>query len=301
MEDISASSLDADPTAPFTLNAPSGYHQTMRPLNRPVSWWGWHWQPPVPMSIVEIIGAGSMSARMAAMFWVGMERGASIIVAADPPSAGKTTTLSALLAFTPPETLVYFTRGQGETFALPPRTSRHPTYLLINEMSDHIPVYTWDEYARRAFELLAEGYSMATTMHADTVDGVIRQLNGELGIPRRQIANVTFVVPLYVGRGRETVRRVLQTALLLPNGNDLRIVELTRWHRDPDEFGVLANDRARESFATWAGLTPEALDFELDRREGFLQRLARNGITEIPEVSRAIERFYEEVLRAKEG
>jgi hypothetical protein len=253
------------------------------------------------MSIVEIIGAGSMSARMAAMYWVGMERGASIIVAADPPSAGKTTTLSALLAFTPPETLVYFTRGQGETFALPPRTGAYPTYLLINEMSDHIPVYTWDEYARRAFQLLAEGYSMATTMHADTVEGVIRQLEGDLGIPRRQIANVTFIVPLYIGRSQVTVRRVLQTALLLPNGNDLRIVELTRWDRDADEFGVLAEEQARESFATWAGLTPEALDFELDRREGFLRRLVKDGIAEISEVSRAIERFYEDVLRAKEG
>ena len=27
-------------------------------------------------------------------------------------------------------------------------------------MSDHIPVYTWDDNARRAFQLLADGYSL---------------------------------------------------------------------------------------------------------------------------------------------
>src|SRR3990172_669565 len=104
-----------------------GYHLCMRAINQPVSWWGWHWEPSVPMSAIELIRAGSMSPRLAAMFWVAMERGASLIVAADPPSAGKTTTLTALLTFTPPDTLVYFTRGLGEPFALPARTNSHPT------------------------------------------------------------------------------------------------------------------------------------------------------------------------------
>jgi len=105
------------------------------------------------MSIVELIKAGNLDARLAAMLWIAMERGASLIVAADPPSSGKTTTLTALLSFTPPETAVYFTQGMGETFALPPRSDSNPTYVLINEMSDHIPVYTWDANARRVTEI----------------------------------------------------------------------------------------------------------------------------------------------------
>src|SRR3990172_5405657 len=150
------------------------YHRSvMRAANQPVSWWGWHWEPPVPLSIVQILQAGNMPPRLAAMFWLAMERGPSLIVAADPPNACKTATLTALLSLTPPETVAYFTRGVGETFALPPRTDDHPTYILVNEMSDHLPVYTWDSYARRAFELLAEGYSLATTVHANTVDEVL--------------------------------------------------------------------------------------------------------------------------------
>src|SRR4030065_415918 len=81
--------------------------------------------------------------------------GRSVLAGAGgPPSAGKTAPLPALLSLPPPETVAYFTRGAGETFSLPPRSDDHPTYLLVNEMSDHLPVYTWGSYARRAFWLM---------------------------------------------------------------------------------------------------------------------------------------------------
>src|SRR3990172_9900501 len=63
---------------------PMRYHRTvMRAANQPVSWWGWHWEPPVPLSIVQILRAGNMPPPPAAGFWLALERGASLIVAAD--------------------------------------------------------------------------------------------------------------------------------------------------------------------------------------------------------------------------
>jgi hypothetical protein len=272
----------------------------MRAINQPVSWWGWHWEAPTPMSIVQIIRAGNMSARLAALFWVGFERGASIIVAADPPNSGKTTTLSALLAFTPPDTLVYFTRGQGETFAVPARTGAHPTYLLINEMSDHIPVYTWHDHARRAFELLSEGYSLATTMHDETVQGVISQLAGELRIPARQVENVTFIVPMYIGRAPEFSRRITEIAFLRPGGDgEVSAGKLAVWDSEKDVFELFPDAAAREAFAKWAKLSVTELDSEIDRREGFLQTLDTTGVEDLREVTLAIEGFYDEVLGKK--
>jgi hypothetical protein len=257
------------------------------------------------MSIIETIRAGNMTARMAVMFWIGLERGASIIVAADPPSSGKTTTLSALLSFTPPETLVYFTRGQGETFSLPEPSDSYHTYILINEMSDHIPVYTWDDHARHAFNLLESGYSLATTMHADTVEGVVEQLEVDLSIPPRQVARVTFIVPLFIGRAimpasgpaQGVTRRVNEVAFLQPHGQGYSVSRLARWQRDGDGFEVLAGAEEREAFARWAGLSPEALEAELQRREQFLARLAADGVDSIPEVGEAVESFYEKNLR----
>lgn len=245
------------------------------------------------MSIAELIQAGNMDARMAAMFWIGMERGASIIIAADPPSSGKTTTLSALLTFTRPDTAVYFTRGVGEPFTLPDLSDSYHTYVLINELSDHIPVYIWHDDARRAFELLAQGYRLGSTMHADTVDGVLGQLHGDLGIPESHVANVTFIVPLYVGRLHPPIRRVNEVAFLQPNGEAIKMANLASWDRDRDRFQTLEQAEQRQAFAAWAGLSGDELERELDKREGFLRALISKGMISIPEVTAAVESYYE--------
>lgn len=245
------------------------------------------------MSITEILEAGNMSPRMAALFWIGFERGASIIIAAEPPHSGKTTTLTALLSFTPPDTLVYFTCGVGETFSLPRLDHSYPTYILINEMSDHIPVYTWDENARRAFELLAEGYSMATTMHDETVEGVIRQLERDLSVPKPHIANLTFITPMYIGG----VRRHTEIAFVRPNGDGMSIGKLATWDPETDEFDVLPSESDAAAYAEWAGLSGGQLVSELDRRERFLKKLIEEQILDIPLVNAAVETFYEEVLK----
>ncbi|HLB27551.1 MAG TPA: hypothetical protein VJN32_07850 [Dehalococcoidia bacterium] len=273
----------------------------MRAANQPVSWWGWHWEPPVPLSIVQILRAGNMPPRLAAMFWLALERGASLIVAADPPSAGKTATLTALLSLTPPETVAYFTRGTGETFALPPRTDSHPTYILVNEMSDHLPVYTWDSYARRAFELLAEGYSLATTVHANTVDEVLAILRNDIGVPPQHIARLTFIAPLHLGRDAQGLRRRVQGVAFIQPGADGEVTyrSIVRWDAATDTFAILEAEEDRQALARWCGLEPETLLAEIERREAFLQRLLDSGAGSIPEVNAAVERFYAEEIRPR--
>jgi type IV secretory pathway ATPase VirB11/archaellum biosynthesis ATPase len=248
------------------------------------------------MSIAELITAGNMSAELAAMFWVAMEKGASLILAADPPHSGKTTTLSALLAFTLPNTLVYFTRGVGETFTLPPPTDDYHTYILVNEMSDHIPVYTWDDHARRAFELLHEGYQLGTTMHADTVEGVIQQLEGDLRIPKRHVAGLTFIVPMYIGRGDGYgyVRRITEVAMLEPTGEGYRISQAATWDRDEDTHRLFPKQGVRDALAQWAGITPVDLDVAIATRQTFLENLINAGTTTIPEVNAALLAFQVE-------
>lgn len=237
------------------------------------------------------------------MFWLAMERGASLIVAAEPPSAGKTATLTALLALTPPETLAYFTRGMGETFSLPPLSDSHPTYILVNEMSDHLPVYTWDSYARRAFELLDEGYSLATTVHAENVQEVLSILRHEIGVPARQVSKLTFIVPLHLsystGGIDSATRRVSEVAFFEKPSEEMGYRRLAHWDQHSDSFSVLEAEDDRRAFASWCGLSAGDLGQEMDRREAFLERLAGGGASSIPEVTAAIERFYAEEIRPR--
>lgn len=269
----------------------------MRTYNQPVSWWGWHWSPPEPLSIVRIIDYGTMPPRLAALFWLGVERGSSLLIASEPPTAGKTAILTALLGFARPEATGYFTRGIGETFDLPPRNDSHPTYILVNEISDHLPVYTWGRYARRAFELLNEGYSLATTIHADSVAEALAVLERDLAIPRRHIANLTFVAALQLTHsGGRILRRVSEVAFLRPNdspGDDIRLTRIATWNPKNDSFRVVDSAEDVASLAAWAGLSEEDFLEELGRREEFLQDLSRKGVTGLRAVPEAVLAYYE--------
>ena len=265
----------------------------MRALNQPESWWGWHgYNQPQPLSITEILRAETMPPRVAAILWLAVERGLSIVLAADPPGAGKTTILTALLAFAPPDTSVYFTRGWGETFRLPPPDDAAPTYLLINEISDHLPVYSWGPYVRHAFELAAQGYGLASTMHADTVEGVIEQLVEECDVPERHIGHLAFVVPLFVGvAGGQRARRVSEVAVLEPLGDVYDRCTVAQWQRESDAFDVLSTPAQINAAARRLGIADDEFMRLLAAREEFLQQLLTDGLTDIETVQRRIYEF----------
>ncbi|HEY8490304.1 MAG TPA: hypothetical protein VIO14_04860 [Dehalococcoidia bacterium] len=264
---------------------------------QPQSWWGWHgwYNRPDSMSVTRLIRAGNFSARVAGLFWLGLERGASIIVAADPPRAGKTTTLTALLAFAPQDAQAHYTCGWGETFDVPPLEPGQPTYLLINEISDHLPIYTWGPYVVRAFELLQQGYSLASTMHASSTAGVVRQLTVENGVPLHHLARLTFIVPMGVWvREGGVLRRVLEVTFLQPSSSgspEPQMDRVVRWEPETDRFHVLESPGHRQDVAAWMGMTPEALAEELDRREAYLTGLVAAGVEAAPDVLAAIHAY----------
>jgi hypothetical protein len=255
------------------------------------------------MSIIELIEAGNMDERVAGLFWVAMERGASLIIAADPPSSGKTTTLSALMSFTHPDTAVYFTCGEGEDFRLPVVSAAYDTYILVNEMSDHIPVYTWDDNARRVFELLSEGYRLGTTMHANTTTEVIEQLEGQLAVPPSHVAHLTFIVPMHIERTPGGVlRRIAEMSFLRRNGETYEVLTAVRWEPESDAFRVLDEPVATEAFAAWAGLSEADLAAAIEEHAAFLRDLRARQIRDVPLVAEAIvERMGGAARQAAEG
>lgn len=267
------------------------YDGRVKALNQPESWWGWHgYNHPEALSITQILQAGTMPPRVAAILSLAMERGAPMILAAEPPGAGKTTLLTALLAFAPPASSAYFTRGWGETFRLPPRAAGDPpTYLLVNEISDHLPVYSWGPYVQREFELAAEGYSLMSTMHSETVDGVIEQLIEECDVPVANIGHLALVVPMYVGMnaGRR-VRRVSEVAVLEPLGGSYDRHSIARWDTEADTYEVLATPAEVNALARRLGMEDEDLIRALAEREQLFETLLREGVTSIEDVQERV-------------
>ena len=59
------------------------------------------------------------------------------------------------------------------------------TTLLVHEFSPHLPAYTWDIQARVAIRALQLGFSLAGTLHAESLREVMAALDRPTGQPRR--------------------------------------------------------------------------------------------------------------------
>ncbi|MEO6457115.1 MAG: hypothetical protein ABIO92_02410 [Chloroflexia bacterium] len=270
----------------------------------PFGWWGWHWQPPVPLSIMQIIEAGSADTELIALLWAMLSRRASVIVAAEPPMAGKTTTLTALLDLVPPDTKRIYLRGHYETFDFAREESTDPahTYILANEMSDHLAVYLWGSRIYKTFELLNQGYAIGSTMHASEVDDVIAILNSDpLKVPPRWIAQLTLVINLYVsGTYGPSVRR-FNTVYMLTEGNGdtsdgllpgVKPLLLSSWNRPADTFDHIFNQPSvLEMLSCWAGCSTEEWTADIKRRKAHLDKIAESGVLGIEGTRTSLDTF----------
>ncbi len=281
--------------------------------SEPFGWWGGHWSPPVPLSVIQIIESGSMNARMVALAWLMIERRNSLMFASEPPMAGKTTTMTAFIDFIPAEQRRIYMRGMYESFQFEEDGKGQPanSWLLVNEFSNHLPTYLWGPKASRAFALQLEGYCLGGTMHADTAEEAIAQLRHELGISDEELAQIglLFIVRMYNNRtgrpirdeyempyGANAVLRRVATGHLLSLGDDgkLKLNLFARWERTGDQHNLTLEPHL-PLIAARTGLSEARVVAELDKREQFLTDLCTSGVHGIPLVRQAIDKFSHEL------
>ncbi|HET7037369.1 MAG TPA: type II secretion system protein E [Thermomicrobiaceae bacterium] len=257
----------------------------------PFGWWGFSSEGQ-GRSIIELIRADVLTARVAAFLWLALEHRASLVVAAEPHGAGKTTLLTALLDFLPAGAAPTYLRGWYERFEFLNSTTPESAYLLCNEISQHLPTYLWGRGVRRVFEAARQGYGLATTMHASSAAEVLALLTAyPLEVPVEDAAAIDFVLTVGVGQWRgEVVRRLLrlEQVRLTPDGVLIeplaeRDVLLSALESRPGQLvGVLSGR---------FGLEAEEAAAELARREQFLARLVAQGVTAPDAVRAAIQAF----------
>jgi hypothetical protein len=278
----------------------------------PEGWWGYHWSPPQPMSAVEIVGSGAIDARLMATLWAVVGRRRSVMLASEAPQAGKTTTLSALVDFLPPDTVGVFLRGWWEDYAWLDEVPADRSYLLINEMSDHLPIYVWGRNARGALMLAGKGWGLGATMHADSLDEALAYLRKELGAEDVDLAGLTIYLQYSAYRTPRGMYRRVEEAwhLRLDGDGNLTPVRLAAMEgdRSPNMTGaqrlpappMLETDAGRshrplvhdaDAYAVLAaslGLEADALDAEIAARASFLSELGARGVCDPPSVADAV-------------
>ena len=280
----------------------------------PEGWWGYHWAPPTPMSAVELIGTPTIDSRLMATLWAVVSRRRSVMLSSEAPQAGKTTALSALVDFLPDATTGIFVRGWWEEYDWIDEIPTGTGYLLINEMSDHLPIYVWGKAALGALMLAGKGWGLGATMHADSLPEALDSLRTSLGATDADLAGLTIYLQYSAYATPAGMYRRIEEAwhLRLEEGR-LAPVRLgaIEGDRSPSLTGaqrlpappMLPDDggRATRAFehdpaayailAASLGLSADALEAELAHRSAFLEDLARQGICDPPSVAVAVRQY----------
>ncbi|HEY7833209.1 MAG TPA: hypothetical protein VIG30_06540 [Ktedonobacterales bacterium] len=290
----------------------------------------WHYDSDQPLSVAQLIAAGSLDAPTAALLWLCVERHRSLIVSGptDPtPGIGKTTTLNALLEFLPAGTTLVYTMGMYEDFDFLSQTEPPTTCVLANEVSDHLPIYMWGRVARQMLKLPADGYAIATSCHADTITDVLGILHDDLKLDQAEAGRLGIVVNIgLVGRLWPPRRRFLTAHYLRPPTNDpsadnlsvgasggrpadaappsgrakrgprAEAVPLMQWDAASDTF-TPPNAEALCLLAEGLGMTQPDLEAAIQRRTSVLQTLTAGRGASIHETRQAIE----ELMLAESG
>lgn len=215
----------------------------MKALDDSGGWWGGDGRGQGRLTILDLIANGTISVKLAALLWLLVQHKVSLLAAAGPQLAGKTTLLTALLDLAPPRIDTVLTKGRAEDFSFLANTDPSSTYVLVPELSDHTPAYLWGDPVRTLFDALEDGYSVAATMHADAPEQVTQMLRQPpVAVPSRLLHHVGVVINIRMRYGeRGMVRRVSRATLVEPGP---RFVPLPTWDPDREEQPVARDPSA---------------------------------------------------------
>ena len=280
----------------------------------PEGWWGYHWAPPRPMSAVELIATPAFDSRLMATLWAVVSRRRSVMLSSEAPQAGKTTTLSALVDFLPDDTTGIFVRGWWEGYDWLDEIEAGTGYLLINEMSDHLPIYVWGRAARGALILAGKGWGMGATMHADSLPEALDSLR-TIGATDADLAGLTIYLQFSAYATPSGMYRRVEEAWHLRLGGDgvlapVRLAALAG-DRSPRLTGaqrlpsppMLPGDGGRNErplehdpaayavLAATLGLASVDFEAEIARRAAFLEDLGERGVCDPTSVAVALRSY----------
>jgi len=239
---------------------------------------------PEAPTILDLIGNGTLSARMAATLWAAMDKGLSMVVVAVPRFAGKTTTTNGILSLLHPDVPVHRLSGdEAEMDRL--KEAATGGYLVVGEFSQ-APVshYIWGAPVRRVFDTLTAGYSLATALHAPGLEEAFDVICQANGITDQQASRIDLM--LYIRRFGDDLDNFWRR---LAEVHEIDHVErgkphgrlLYRWVEEEDRFEAVEQARFLQGQAN-----------EVERRAALLEELARAGRTSSEDVGRLVSDYH---------
>jgi len=267
-----------------------------------------------PWTPIQLLSFGTLSPEMMAYFWILMQYKMNVLIAGGTAS-GKTTLLNAIAFFIPPEARVVSiedtrelnlprenwlpsvvragvsTTGIGEVdmFSLLKSSFRqNPDYVIVGEVRG--------EEASVLFQGMASGHASIGTIHADSVDTVIRRLETPPISLNPALVNELDIVAVMthaIVNGRETrkVRSVMEIINVKPDGTATTNTPLF-WDPGKNTFYYSGVSRVFEKIENKIGISRVDLEREFVLRTKLLYELYKKKFVGFNELQRLVNDYY---------
>ena len=274
------------------------------------------WTPP------QLLEKRTLSPEMLAYLWLLLEYKMSILIAGGTAS-GKTTLLNAMAFFIPPEARVVSiedTRelalprenwlpsvvrsatgakkiGEVDLFTLLRASFRqNPDYVIVGEVRG--------KEASVLFQGMASGHSSIGTIHADSVDTVIKRLETppiELSPSLLNVLDCICIMTHAIVKKQETrkLREIVEIVNVAQNGVTKTNTPFV-WNSRDDQFYFKKSSRIFEKISERYGLTTKEIEEEFRKRTQLVYNLFKTNKVKFNEVQEIINRYYknpEQVLK----
>ena len=273
------------------------------------------WTPP------QLVSFNTLSPEMLAYLWLLVQYKMNILISGG-TSSGKTTLLNALAFFIPPEARVVSiedTRelnlprenwlpsvvrtstgleksGEVDLFVLLRSSFRqNPDYVIVGEVRG--------KEAYVLFQGMASGHSSLSTLHADSVDTVIKRLETppiELSPTLLNVLDCVCIMTHAIVKKEETrkLKEIVEIINVTPQGVAMTNTPFV-WDPSDNQFYFKKNSKILEKIAKRYGLHIEELDLEFRRRVQLIYKLYQGKIFEFNKVQEIINEYIkkpEEIL-----
>lgn len=268
----------------------------------------------IPWTPIQLISFNTLSPEMLAYFWMLVQYKANIFIAGGTAS-GKTTLLNAIAFFIPPESHVVSiedTRelnlprenwipavarvamskggvGEIDLFDLLKNSFRqNPNYVIVGEVRG--------KEAFVLFQGMASGHPSISTMHADSVDTLIKRLETppiELSPTLVNSLDCVAIMTHALIKKNETRRLREIVEIVNVKGDGMVLVNTPFvWNPAQDTFYFKKESKVFEKISIRYGLTMEELQREFANRTKLLFELYRRKIFGFDEVRKIVVDYY---------
>ena len=262
-----------------------------------------------PVTPIDLIAWGTFSIEQMAYLWLCIENKKSLIFAGGTAS-GKTTSMNAVSIFIPKASKIVtiedtreimlphenwipaVTRESGKSIdmydLLRAALRQRPEYILVGEVRG--------KEALTLFQAMSTGHTTYSTLHADSVNGVIHRLeNPPINVPRAMIEALDIIsIQSQVFIGKKRVRRNMEIAEIIgvdPHTKIMRTTTVFAWDSSKDAHVMVGSSKALEEIRTLRSWSRKELERELKTREKILQYMLDNNIRDFKEVARIIQTY----------